>query len=122
MTWTPVIPPSARKDGPLGRARRAAHWALPRAAFVVETVAVAVCLFELITFAMFQGDRMLAAHEWGLFLTHYAQAPASARTPVDLAIASIVLSLSVFVAACRLPTARLVWRRVAPAEARIRGR
>ena len=121
MTWTPAIP-VGRKEGALSKTRRAAHWALPRAAFAVETVAVALGLFELITFAMLQGDRLVAAHEWGLFLTHYAQAPANARTPVDLAIAAVGLGLSIFVAACRLPAARLAWRRAATVEARVRGR
>lgn len=121
MTWTPVIPRRGR-DGALARARRAAHWVLPRAAFLVETVAVAAGLFELVVFAMLQGNRLLAAHEWGLFLTHYAEAPASARAPVDLVLAAMALSVTLFVAACRLPAARLAWRRATPAEARLRGR
>ena len=111
-----------RREGALHRARRAAHWALPRAAFLVESVAVATGLFELVTFAMLQGNRLLAAHEWGLFLTHYAAAPAAARTPVDLAIVGMILALSAFVSACRWPAARLAWRTAKPMEARIRGR
>ena len=115
-----IVPP--RPQGALGRARRAAHWLLPRAAFVVESIAVAVGLFELITFAAFQGSPLLAAHEWGLFLTHYAQAPAPARAPVDLVLAAMTLALCAFVAACRFPAARLAWRAAKPMETRRRGR
>jgi len=106
----------------LARLRHGAHWAVARAAFVVESIAVALGFFELLTLALLQGDRLLAAHEWGLFLTHYAAAPAPARTPVDLAFLAIVLALSAFVAACRWPAARLAWRIAKPSEARIRGR
>jgi hypothetical protein len=111
-----------RRQSALTRSRRAAHWALPRAAFVVESIAVAVGLFELVTFAMLQGNRLLAAHEWGAFLTQYATATAPARAPVDLTIAAILRGLTAFVAACRLPAARLAWRLASPAEARVHGR
>jgi hypothetical protein len=120
MTRALMIVPRGR-DSALNRTRRAAHWALPRAAFLVESVAVAVGLFELATFAMLQGDRLLAAREWGLFLTHYAQATASARAPVDLAAGGIVLGLSAFVAACRWPTARLTWAIASVRGAHVRG-
>lgn len=115
-----VSPP--RGDTGLARLRRGAHWALARAAFVVESVAVAIGFFELLTLAMLQGDRLLAAHEWGLFLIHYTAAAAPARTPVDLAMLTIALVLSAFVAACRWPAARLTWRVARPVEARVRGR
>jgi hypothetical protein len=121
MTRALIIAPRRRQNG-LARIRRGAHWALPRAAFVVESIAVAVGLFELVTFAMLQGNRLLAAHEWGAFLTHYAAVGAAARSPVDLAIAAILVGLTAFVAACRFPAARLAWRGVTPSEARVRGR
>ena len=111
-----------RRETRLAGWRRGAHWAFARAAFVVESVAVAIGFFELVTLAMLQGDRLLAAHEWGLFLTHYATAAAPARTPIDLGALAIVLALSGIVAACRWPTARLAWRITKPAEARFRGR
>jgi len=121
MTRALMVTPR-RRDGALDRTRRAAHWALPRAAFLFEALAVAVGLFELVTFAMLQGNLLLAAHEWGLFLTHYAAAPAPARTPVDLAIVGMILALSAFVATCRWPAARLAWRVTSSAGARARGR
>jgi hypothetical protein len=121
MTRALMVSPR-RREGALDRTRRAAHWALPRAAFLVESLAVAVGLFELVTFAMLQGNRLLAAHEWGLFLTHYAQAAAPTRAPVDLTLACMILALSAFVVACRFPAARLAWRVANPAEARPRGR
>jgi Na+/alanine symporter len=111
-----------RGDTRLARLRRGAHWAMARAAFAAETIAIALGFFELLTLAMLQGDRLLAAHEWGLFLTHYAAAAAPARTPVDLALLAIVLVLSAFVAVCRWPAARLAWRTAKPSGARIRGR
>ena len=112
----------ARREGALTRWRRGAHWALARAGFVVECVAVAIGFLELLTFAMLQGDRLLAAHEWGLFFSHYAAAAATTRAPVDLALVGIVLALSGFVAACRWPAARLSWRIAKPLEAGRRGR
>ena len=121
MTRALVISPP-RRETRLERWRRAAHWGFARSAFVVESVAVAIGFFELVTFALLQGDRLLAAHEWGLFLTHYAAAAAPARAPIDLGLFAIVLALSGIVAACRWPMARLAWRLAKSAEARVRGR
>ena len=112
----------ARREAALARWRRGAHWAFARAAFVVESIAVAVGFLELLTLALLQGDPLLAVHEWGLFLTHYAAAPSPARTPVDLALLGGVLTFSAFVAACRWPAARLAWGASKASEARVRGR
>jgi len=104
---TPLArPPRTR----LARLRGLARRALPRAAFVVESLAIAVALFQLLVFAVLQGDRLLAAHEWALFLTHYAAASAAARAPVDLALGAILAALWLFVCACRFPAARMIWR------------
>jgi len=112
-----LVPVPRRRPSRLSRLRRLAHQALPRLAFVLETLAIAAGLLEFLVLALLQGDRLLAAHEWGLFLTHYAAAPGPARTPVDLMLVGALTSLWLFAGACRLPAARLIWR-AADLEAR----
>jgi len=114
---TALVPVPRQRPSQLSRLRRLAHQALPRAAFVVESLAIAASLLELLVLALLQGDRLLAAHEWGLFLTHYAAAPGPARAPVDLVLIAVLTALWLFAGACRLPAARLIWR-AADLEAR----
>jgi hypothetical protein len=98
------------KPSRLAATRRLAHRLLARAAFVVETLAVTAFLFGLMTLALLRANRVLVAHEWGLFLTHYATASVAAREPVDRTVGAGLAALAVFVGLCRWPAARLVWR------------
>ena len=112
-----LVPIARRRADCLAVVRRLAHRLLARAAFAVESLAIAVALFEVLVLAVLQGDPILAAHEWGLFLSHYAAASAPARAPVDLALAAVLAALWLFACACRLRSARLIWR-IADLEAR----
>jgi hypothetical protein len=94
----------------LDRIRGQAQWALARAAFAAETLAIAAGLLVLITFAILRFDPITASHEWGLFLTHYAAAAGPARAPVDRTLVVLMIALTGFVAACRWPATRSAWR------------
>lgn len=112
-----LVPVPRRRPSRLAHLRRLAHQAAPRAAFAFENLAIAAGLLELLVLAVLQGDGLLAAHEWGLFLLHYAAASGSARAPVDGVLLATLTAFWLFAGACRLPAARLIWR-VADLEAR----
>lgn len=85
-------------------------WALAdRVSFVLESLAVAVFLFLVLTWSVFGFDWQTTTHEWGSFWSHYAKASADARRPVETVLL-VVLAL-LWGGACfiRFRKARLSW-------------
>jgi hypothetical protein len=103
MTW-------AWFNHPVLERARAFSWALAdRAAFIVESFAVAIALFWALTWAACSFDWQTSTHEWGSFWTHYAKASGSARAPVEHFVIIALLVLTAATAAVRYPKARLCW-------------
>ncbi|PIB95345.1 hypothetical protein [Caulobacter sp. X] len=85
-------------------------WALAdRVSFVLESLAVAVFLFLLLTWSILGFDWQTTTHEWGSFWSHYAKASVEARRPVETVL--LVALAVLWGGACliRFRKARLAW-------------
>jgi hypothetical protein len=84
-------------------ARRRLHVVVDLIAFVVESACVGNGVFWFLTWGMLSFDWDIAAREYGRFWTHYANAGAAARHPVELFLLADLVVLSTLVALIRAP-------------------
>lgn len=103
MTWSWFHHPR------LEQSRSLVHAGVDRLSFVLESAAVAVVLFWLLTWAACSFDWQTVTHEWGSFWTHYAKASPASRLPVERFIGASLAILTALTAAIRLPKARMSW-------------
>lgn len=83
-----------------------ARAAFDRAAFVVESFAVAVVVMAFLGFAAARFDPLATAYVWGLFWLRIADSEAVLRAPVLALLGLVTVVLTTIVAWVRWPKAR----------------
>lgn len=84
----------------------AARAAFDRAAFLVESFAVALVVMAFVAIAAARFDPLAAAYVWGLFWLRIADSEAVLRAPVLALLGIVTIVLTVIVAWVRWPKAR----------------